>query len=489
MATKNPQSWSLHLTSLLPVNIVQAVMSFVGLAIYSRLMSPEAYGEYVLAMTAQLLGQFILFGWLSNGIPRFTAQCEAEGRNAELLTTAYTLFGLLALVFITAAVALSKTPLVPPEYQSLVLATLASGILRTAALLGLEAHRSGLRITRYSIFETLQALSSVILGGYFVQRMGGRPEGIFMALGLVNLAILILDAPWLARVIKPKAFSRGMVRKLWHYGAPLMISTLFCFALAYLDRFLLAHLGDTETVGIYGAATSLAERPLMMGFLWVASASSSLGFHTMEHGKAEDVSALMQKALGTLIFLTLPMAVGLTVLALPISTVLLGADFHDKVAELLGLVAISAILKGLVNHYLSQFFQLSMRTGLLSLIYALALILSVGANVLLVPRFGAVGTVISSFIAYGLALLVMALITRRRYTIRFPFFETLKIILACACMCQVVNWLDVPNSPLGLVIGVGSGVGVYVLGVLALNIGQWRTRLLKPLFAHGSSDV
>jgi O-antigen/teichoic acid export membrane protein len=485
MPPTKSHSWGLHLTSLLPVNIVQAVMAFVGLAIYSRLMSPEAYGEYVLAMTAQLLGQFIVFGWLSAGIPRFTAQCEAEGTNSKLLTTAYALFGLLALIFILAAAALFHAPFVPLDYQGLILATLASGILRSAALIGLEAHRSGLRITRYSLFETLQAVISVILGGYLVRRLGGRPEGIFIALGLVNLAIILLDYPWLSKVIKPGDFSRAMAKRLWQYGAPLMLSTLFCCALAYIDRFILAHLSDKEAVGMYGAALSLAERPMMMGFLWVASASSSLGFHTMEHGKEEDVSALMERALGTLIVLTFPMAVGLTVLAIPISSVLLGAEFHEKVADLLGLVALSAILKGLVDHYLSQFFQLSMRTGLLSLIYAFALALSLAANLLLVPRFGAVGTLSSALIAYGLALLSMVVIARRWFPVRFPWLETLKVLVACSLMYQAVQGLEVTNTPVGLVLGVGFGVGVYALAILALDIGQWRSRLFKPLFARG----
>jgi O-antigen/teichoic acid export membrane protein len=50
------RSWRFHLTSLLPYSLIQGLIGFASLAIYSRILTPAEYGTYVLAISMQFLG-------------------------------------------------------------------------------------------------------------------------------------------------------------------------------------------------------------------------------------------------------------------------------------------------------------------------------------------------------------------------------------------------------------------------------------------------
>lgn len=472
-------NWHRHLSSLLPVNAVQALIGFGSLAVYSRLMSPASYGEYVLALTSQMFGQWVLFSWLNMSVARFTPRSQQEGSLPTLLSTAYLLSGLISIVCLTGAAAYYILVGKEQVHGGLIMATVLSCVIRGMAVLGLEIHRNRLEIPRYSVLEAAQAILGLGLGAWLVSLDGGRPGGAFIGISLANLCVLLADAGWLFKVVRFSSFARPVAIILWHYGAPMTVSLILGLGIANLDRYLLAAFNGQEAVAIYGAASALAERPLSIVFVWVGAASSSLGFHAMERSAPEQARQTMESAARSLILLTWPMAAGLAVLADPVTTLMLGEAFHAETAALLPLIVLAGLCKGFAEHFFAQFFLFTGRTGVLSIILTAVLFVSIAANLSLLPVLGTPGAPTSAMAAYAIAIALQIIYIVRRFRIAWPWGDTLKGILACALMYAVVSGLQLRATPLDLAIGVAAGVGSYGMLALALNIANLRTNLFN----------
>lgn len=476
------RGWHFHLTSLAPANLLLAVVGLGGLALYSRLMTTEQYGAYVLALTAQLLGQWLLFSWLTMSVARFTPRMRKPRQARELLTTVYAMALMVGLALMGLAWGLDMLyPEGSGRYRPLVFATMSMMVCRSMAQIGLESHRANLRIGRYSLLESSQALAGLGFGYVLVSRGAGQPEFALWGSALANLGLLVVDLPWILRNLRPGCFSRPLLQSIWQYGWPMAVSLVLCMSLASLDRFLLGYLTGEEAVALYGAAVSIAERPLSIAFNWIGSATISLSFNAYEREGISAANAIMQGALVTLILLTWPMAFGLAALAEPIATFMLGREFHQGVANLLPWVALIGLLKGFVDHYFAQTFQLTGRTAALSGTYAAALGVNLLANLILIPAFGLPGAIASAVLAYVTAMILQVALADAGLRRRPPMMDMLKALLACGLMYGVVRLLAFSGTVQGLLQGVGAGVLSYGLVAYWLDLAGIRRRIARGL--------
>src|SRR5271169_1206474 len=83
----------------LPVNLVQGVVGLLSIVVFTRILSPAAYGVYALAFSAMSLAQTGLFLWLEASMARFYVREEEAGRLAGHFATLYRCYAALALGF------------------------------------------------------------------------------------------------------------------------------------------------------------------------------------------------------------------------------------------------------------------------------------------------------------------------------------------------------------------------------------------------------
>ena len=476
----NPDHWRRYLTGYLPVNVVQAVVGIGSLMIYSRLMTPFQFGHYVLALSSQFLGQWLIFGGFLMGTARWVPRANREGNRSELLATVYGSCLILMAFMMMISGLIEALRVIPKDAAVLIWVTVAYSLVRGFVLIGLEVHRNSLEIGRYSRLEIFQTIVGFLLGALFVTRSGGQPEAAILGVLVSNLLIVIIELPWLRRAFRWRDFSKNMLLSLWRYAAPMLIVSILFAGLTTMDGFLMARLLGPEAVAHYGAAVSLADRPLMMVFVWVGVTSSSVGFNVMENHNQEAAALVMKKAATTLVLLTWPMAVGIVVLAWPLASVLLGSGISDGVARLLPLVALMALLKGFMAHYFAQFFQLTQRPDTLATILVVTLILNVASNLLLIPDLGIEGAPISAIVSYGLGIGLSVFFARRYISVPFvSWLEALKGCMGCLVMFWVIEWMALPPTVGGLALGVSSGILVYFMMMGLMNLGAVRKGMIE----------
>ena len=151
----------------LPVNIVQGVVGLLTLVVFTRLLSPEAFGVYALAFSVTSLVHTSLFTWIEAAVARFSAPEAMEGREAPHTAT---VFGLWAILAIGLPVIAAGLLLVWPMNSALkiaVAAGLAGSLPRSLAKLVQERRRAAGEVGAAASLDMIQTAGGFALGAAF----------------------------------------------------------------------------------------------------------------------------------------------------------------------------------------------------------------------------------------------------------------------------------------------------------------------------------
>ena len=82
----------------LPANIIQGVVGFLAIIVYTRLLSAEDFGRYALAFSVMTMAHVATFSWLEAAMARFWA-AQRDGADmashfASLYRTVFIMTGL-----------------------------------------------------------------------------------------------------------------------------------------------------------------------------------------------------------------------------------------------------------------------------------------------------------------------------------------------------------------------------------------------------------
>ena len=153
------------------------LLNFLAIAVYTRLLAPEAYGEYSLVLAGVGLLDSLLIQWLRLGLLRFLP--GLRDRPEQLLGTLRSVWLLLAAA--VSALVLLALPfrLLPPE---LLLGGLLLFISQGWFELNLELVRTRLEPRRYGQLALLRAFLSLGLGALLAWAWSA--PGLLLGLGL-----------------------------------------------------------------------------------------------------------------------------------------------------------------------------------------------------------------------------------------------------------------------------------------------------------------
>ncbi|NTV52855.1 MAG: flippase [Candidatus Firestonebacteria bacterium] len=258
----------------------------------------------------------------------------------------------------------------------------------------------------------------------------------YLAAGVCGLAAAL----WVLRRRKLVAGAWQWDWAFWQrafaQALPLTLTTLFINLYFRIDTTLLTKLRPLSEVGWYGAAHKCIEVLMVVPAVLVAAT-----FPTFSKMFAEDLGRLQRAAervLHLLFMLAVPLVVGAVLLARPLMALVFGPAFAPAGIALAWLsVALGFIF---INYLLSYLLISAEHQRLNALVSGLAVLVSVGANLLLIPRWGFAGA--------GAAAAVTELILFLAYA---------------ACVRTQVFALKLSAPGRVLLAGVGMGAVVWLL--------------------------
>jgi len=378
---------------------IPALVNFLAIAVYTRLLSPDAYGRYILVLAGVNIANLTVFQWLRLSLVRYLpAYQEQEGVLLGTIGRIYLI--LMAGVGVLGGVA---GLIVGGEWRSLVLVAVLLLWMQAWFELNVELLRARLQTRAYGWAMGVRSVGALALGTLFILGgLGAFGPLLGMTLSMAGVGLFFIYQNW--RTIRLQLNWNQFI-PLLRFGLPLAGSVFLNLALNASDRFLIALLIDEGEAGIYSAGYDLAYQPVILLFSVVNLASYPLIVKAWENRKERIVKEYLSDNIALL--LTIGFAVGIFFAEfsdLIVKTVL-GEKFYGA-TKIVPWIVWGTLLEGIRIYHSDFSFHLTENTKKQLYVVMCGLFVNLIVNLIYIPRMGMIAAAWSTLIAFSCALLL-----------------------------------------------------------------------------------
>lgn len=452
-----------------------AALGFLAVILFTRLLTPAAYGVYVVALSVAGIISALLFTWVRLSVLRF--ESEGEASDIRLTALAAYLASLLTLPAVLAACTLAFGMPVERALAAAALA-LALGLFE----LGQEILRARLDSATYMRAAVVRAFAAIGLSYGLVQAGWGGFGLVGGVAGAYLISAALFSGTIWKRPLKP--FDRAAFRTMLGFGVPMAMSGGVFALHAALDRLLVAWLLGDAAAGVYGAAADLVRQIILFPALSVASAVVPLAIRSLAEEGASAADAHLTRSGELLLAVVMPAVVGLAIVAPHFAALILGPEFRGTAAVLIPILVFAWLFQTISQQFVQVSFHLAKKPSLMVAHGAAILVVNVVAMLLLVPAFGLKGAAWSLVIAEAAGVVAGYLLSQRAHPLPFSWLPVLKVLLAVTVMAvptALIEWADPGDSAANLATSVTAGIAIYAAAALALDLAGIRTAALRRL--------
>ncbi len=388
-------------------NVLQAALNFILLPIFLRFFSPQEYG--VISALLVLVSLFTLFagGGILNGL--FRLYFEADGLERKGLVGATWLWYLIAaglggMALYTQASAVSMLLFHTKAYAPVVQRAGAVFFFSMLHQVPFSVLRLRKRAGAYIGLSLFNFLLDFAFKMVFIVVLGWGINGYFESGAIAHLLTGCLISLVVYRDVR-LACNLTFFKQLFRLGLPYVVSGLSVWALEVSDRLLLTRFAGEAAAGLYSLAGNLAKifQILLSGPVFLLIDPFFFAY-AAEHPLAATRKLLER----TLIYFFLAGACLYLAIALGAGDLLrvlvTGFGAQKEYLEAANLVPLLTLVPFL--YFLTSQAALGglliKRPEITSAICLLAAGINVGLNLVVIPRFGALGAAVDSVIAYSL---------------------------------------------------------------------------------------
>lgn len=457
-----------HSGVYIAAKLLPGALGMLTTAVLTRVLPPEQYGRYGVALVIMSFGATLGFEWLG------LAYLRLAGTQTDRALAAGTFNRLFGCVLLGAALIGAAAIIAVPAGER---AIVWAGLILMASYAWFEFrarfHIAGLAPGAYLRMNVARA-GLILLAAGGAAWLSRDPVWTALATAAATLAGSFVGAGPMRRA----GFDPALARAAVGFGLPLAASLALASATGSATRGLTGALGGVEALGLYTAAFVLVQNTLVVLSSGLSSAGFSLAVNALEAGNVE--AARQQLAAnGALLLAVLgPAALGMALTADSLAATLVGPGFRGAVAALTPWMAAGAFLAGFRAHYLDHAFQLGRTLGGQVWVTASAAAVTLGLDALLIPALGPLGAAMAVTAGGAVSVVHAILAGRRAFPVPLPLAQGARV--AGACVAMTFGVLAVPGAgPAALALRIGAGVLTYGAAALALDVLGVRTRLLS----------
>lgn len=393
-----------------------AYIIFIGSWI-ARYLGPNDYGVYSYAFA--LLTIFILISRL--GLPdllvRLLTPKDADVK--KILTSAFILKFMSSLMLVCFAFFLHEINMINGFVAILTL------ILFFQTVNPIEQYLiAKVKFKYVAICKMIQML--IMSGIYSYLILNGQPFKSFIYVYLIEellLAILFIISIRTSTIQKNK-FNFSYAFDLLRQGAPLLLSGFFVVILMRTDQIMIHHFLNSKDVGIYAAASRIAEAFYFIPVLFMTALSPSLinAFNTNKKVFQFRYTIFFQILFLTSIFLILILYYSSPWLV----RVLYGSEYIESIQIIY--IYMWALCPVFINTLNTQWFICYNFTKTILLMTFISCVINILLNGLLIQLIGLKGAAIATVISQVMPWVFLLVITHGRENLKL-FFNALKDVL------------------------------------------------------------
>jgi O-antigen/teichoic acid export membrane protein len=451
-------------------SLVSAVIGLLSAVCFTRLLSPQEYGVYIVGLSTAGVVSAVLFTWVRVSALRF----QSEGGAVDVRKTVLIAYFISVLA---APVALIVVALISNVSYQRALAAVGFALGLGLFEIGQELLKSRLQsfafmaasITR-ACLAFLLCLAAASLGG------GGLGQLAMVALTYFITATIFAAAIWRGPMAP---FNVIELRQFARFGVPITVSG-FVFAIhAALDRMLVYYLMGDAAAGHYGASADLVRQIILIPATSIAAATIPLAVRAFASGGEQEARRHLELSFEILLAVIIPAVVGFALTSNFVANIILGSEYRETASQILPILAFAWLFQSITQSYVHVSFHLAKRPFLVTLQGIGMLLANLITMPLLTIRYGLPGAAWALVVTELFGMSLGWLLARRAFPLPFNAWHLTRICLATVVMALMLAGLKLllPTGWVSFCIIVASGCATYVAAALVLDIAGIRKSL------------
>ena len=321
------------------------------------------------------------------------------------------------------------------------------------------------QMKKYSLFLILQSYIGVFVCIVLVY-LGYHIETVVLGLLSGYVAVFIM---MLFMVVGYLGFSRPSYKNLKEelaFAIPTIPNNVSSWVVDSSDKYVISGILGATAVGCYSPGYALGSVLLMFLSPFAVLLPAILP-EFYEKGDWGTVDYYMRYSMKYYLLLTVPAAVGMSVLSKPLLLSITTYTIATGGYLVTPFVCLGAVFMG-VYGITNNILILEKDTKILGKLWIIVAIANIGLNILLVPYLGIIGAAAVTLVCYIAAFVVTTIKSSKYHKLPFVRNSTIKIIIASAIMGIVVKFLN-PVGIINVLIAIIVGIIVYFILIFAMK--------------------
>jgi O-antigen/teichoic acid export membrane protein len=248
-------------------------------------------------------------------------------------------------------------------------------------------------------------------------------------------------------------FDWKLFREMFWYSFPILLVGIFGMVNQNIDKILIPELipadqKPMEQLGIYGANYKLA---ILMNMFIQAFRYSFEPFF-FSHQKNNDSRLIYAQVMKYFVIFGLLIFLGIT-LFIDVFKIIIGSEYHS------GLKVVPAVL--MANLFMGIYFNLSLwyklsdKTWMGAWIAGIGAVLTIAANVLLIPTMGYMGSAYGVLVCFVIMTVISYLVGQKYYRVEYDVKRILMYLTIATCMYYFSGFIHFDAVVLQYVLNIG----------------------------------
>lgn len=456
----------------IPSTAVPIIVSLISVPLFTKYLSPEEWGDYILILNGSELLTTVCIAWLSASIIRFYEEKINEHKEEELISTTL-VYGLIILLVISSLI-ISITFFfgnnISQSYGfSLVLIGLWLFLVYSINNLFGSLFKAQRKARKYSALVSWQNMSKLVFGLLFVGLLNNGVKGLLIGTAIGFTSGVAFFGIRIITHLNLKMISYSLIKKLFLYGFPIVAGDVAFWFLRLSDRYILRLFRSAYEVGIYSVSYDLSDRSLGALISLLAISSWPLVVQTWERKGKAKTSEFLTQLMRFYLLLCVPATIAISILRKPIMEIMADQQYFIG-NSIIPLVVFSVFLFGF-QRWFQLILALFKKTYLIMLSVVCGAILSIILNLVFVPKYGYIASAIINIFGYLIFTLLVIVFSRSLMVWRFPYSSLRNSIMASLAMAlSVIAVLTfIQKSILIIIISVPIGLIIYTSTLFFLN--------------------
>lgn len=460
--------------------VASTVISAVGTIVIARLLGPDNYGLYAIALTApNLISTFRDWG-INTAMIKYSAQYNSENNVAKIRSVfvsgllfeiilglslsilSFALSNFLAMNFNRPAIA----PLI--RIASFFILTGALVNTATAAFTGMETmHLNSVLLIIQSLIKTSLIVALVLLGLGTLGAVTGFTVAVLFA-GLTGVLLMWTMYKSLPKPTNSKLEIITTTKTMFKYGLPLSIGTILTGFLTQFYSYILAiYVTNNPTIGNYSVALNFVV--LITFFATPVTTMLFPAFSKLDSRKdGELLKNIFQYSVKYASLVVVPVAAMVITLAQPA----IGTIFQDSYAQaplFLALLSITYLYTALGNLSAGNLINGQGYTTFNLKLAILTAVIGFPVSFVLISQFGVIGLIVTALTVGLPGLFISLRFIKKHFGVSVDWVSSAKILFSSA-IAAILTYVLISqlafSSPIQLVIGVIAFVVVFIVAAV-----------------------